>query len=529
MPDFFARPQFLGIDISDRSIEVLRFDNNRKISAYNRVELEDGIVLDGGILDGKRLAAALDEVLAGIRPRPVSAVISLSESKTFVRVLTVPDGLEGEALRQAVEKEARSAIPFPLEEAYADYIQAGRQTDGSRTVLYACAPREIVDGYASVLRGGGIEIAAVDIESLSLGRALLLPSESPRKPGAKAAGRTAGTMIADIGSRTTTIGIFDDDNALAVSVTVPVAGSRFTHAIAEKLKVDAAAAEALKRRYGLDRKDPGNNVAPIIEAEIRAVVEGVTDAIRYYQTRYGKDVGRILLAGGSALMPGIAEHFRSLLGLRIEIGDPAGNIGGDWRPGLPPILFANVVGLALHGQRGRQAVDLYKTAQKNKALPRLAEFTRAARQSPAFAAVFLAGAFALLGLSVFEYVLLRPFVPRPAVVAAPAPGPEDQEPAPAAEPSEPQPTPPPIAAEPEPAEVAAPEPAAQPAEARVRILPTPTGWLNVRQGPGSDQPVITRVRPGEEYVLLEETDGWYKIRMDGDNPGWVAAQYVGKE
>ncbi len=70
----------------------------------------------------------------------------------------------------------------------------------------------------------------------------------------------------------------------------------------------------------------------------------------------------------------------------------------------------------------------------------------------------------------------------------------------------------------------------------VTIKNTPTGWLNVREGPGITYLQVKRVNPGETYTLLEEKFGWYKIKLDakseGTSPepieGWIASQYATK-
>ena len=51
--------------------------------------------------------------------------------------------------------------------------------------------------------------------------------------------------------------------------------------------------------------------------------------------------------------------------------------------------------------------------------------------------------------------------------------------------------------------------------------------LNVRKGPGLDYPVITQVKKGETYSILEEKNGWSKIKV-GQSNGWVADWLVEK-
>ena len=63
----------------------------------------------------------------------------------------------------------------------------------------------------------------------------------------------------------------------------------------------------------------------------------------------------------------------------------------------------------------------------------------------------------------------------------------------------------------------------------IEILPTPNGWLRVRQGPGTSYPEIAKVNSGEEFPLLEEKEGWFKIKLSEEQEGWVSGQYARKK
>ena len=65
-------------------------------------------------------------------------------------------------------------------------------------------------------------------------------------------------------------------------------------------------------------------------------------------------------------------------------------------------------------------------------------------------------------------------------------------------------------------------------ESHVQILSTPTGWLRVRQGAGVSFPEIARIKPEEEYPLLEEKDGWFKIQLNDKQVGWISGKYAAK-
>lgn len=61
---------------------------------------------------------------------------------------------------------------------------------------------------------------------------------------------------------------------------------------------------------------------------------------------------------------------------------------------------------------------------------------------------------------------------------------------------------------------------------QVQILTTPTGTLNVRSGPNLNNNIITKVKPGEKYQLLDEQTDWYKIKLPTGSSGWISSQYA---
>ncbi len=68
----------------------------------------------------------------------------------------------------------------------------------------------------------------------------------------------------------------------------------------------------------------------------------------------------------------------------------------------------------------------------------------------------------------------------------------------------------------------------RPEQPKVIILQTPTGWLRVRDGPSTGGEEVARVDPDQEFVLLDEQSGWYKIEYEEGEEGWISAQYAEK-
>lgn len=64
---------------------------------------------------------------------------------------------------------------------------------------------------------------------------------------------------------------------------------------------------------------------------------------------------------------------------------------------------------------------------------------------------------------------------------------------------------------------------------KVLILDTPTGFLRVRSSSSTSTSEVGRVNPGETYEIIEEEDGWYKIKLQTGVEGWITAQYAEKQ
>lgn len=69
-----------------------------------------------------------------------------------------------------------------------------------------------------------------------------------------------------------------------------------------------------------------------------------------------------------------------------------------------------------------------------------------------------------------------------------------------------------------------------PAKPRIKVLDTPTGWLNVRFGPSLIASISAKINPGDYYPYVDEQAGWVEIKYNnGLSNGWVSSQYVEKQ
>jgi cytoskeletal protein RodZ len=61
---------------------------------------------------------------------------------------------------------------------------------------------------------------------------------------------------------------------------------------------------------------------------------------------------------------------------------------------------------------------------------------------------------------------------------------------------------------------------------QLKVVDTPTGFLNVRSGPSLNDQILTKVNPGDVYSYTEVKSGWYHIILKDGSTGWVFGQYV---
>jgi len=64
---------------------------------------------------------------------------------------------------------------------------------------------------------------------------------------------------------------------------------------------------------------------------------------------------------------------------------------------------------------------------------------------------------------------------------------------------------------------------------QVKVLQTPTGFLRVRDKASLSGKEVGRVSIGERLVLLEELEGWDRVRLSDGTEGFVSSSYVEKQ
>ena len=171
-----------------------------------------------------------------------------------------------------------------------------------------------------------------------------------------------GVAVVDIGGGTTGIAMYEEGEILYSSV-LPVGAAHITNDIAIGLRTDIEVAEKIKLKYvnadgakiGATEKlrieelgDDGVVSRRDLYNIVNARLEEIFHMVRQELKHVGKDgllPGGVVLTGGGAKLPGIAEVAKAALELPVTIGQPSGLSGLVDKVSDP--AFAAPVGLML--------------------------------------------------------------------------------------------------------------------------------------------------------------------------------------
>lgn len=342
----------MGVDIGTSSIKVVEMSSWRdriKLENYGEIKAESlfkkqfrTFERNTLSLSGQDVSRALQAIIkeAGIKTK--KAVFSIPDFSSFFTSFDLPP-MSQEELPHAVEYEARRHIPLPLSGVTLDWqIIEGGISKFKKTplrILLVAVPKEIINQYKRIAVVSQLDLQSLEAEVFGLSRSLVRKSD--------------GTVcLVDIGAQSTTVSIIDE-GILKMSHSFDVSGNELTNIIAKSFGIDYKAAEDLKQKVGLkvSEQDVRGVLLPLIDMILSEIDKISRD---FYQTE-GKKNKKVIVAGGSALLPGLVKYFSENLKLenRVEIADPFSSVF------YPPILeetlkkagprYAIAVGVALRG------------------------------------------------------------------------------------------------------------------------------------------------------------------------------------
>ena len=172
--------------------------------------------------------------------------------------------------------------------------------------------RSVAD-QARLLTELGLQPVVVGVDGFALGNAWELGDLV--NPGIQEPGRTVALI--DVGATKASINILRD-NTSCFAREVPMGGQDLTNAIARRLGIEPAQAEALKR-------DPGDQVQVVQEA-CSQVLDDLGNEVNlsfdFFENQFDGEVNEVLLTGGSVLLPFLEENLEKIFEKRTRVWNP---------------------------------------------------------------------------------------------------------------------------------------------------------------------------------------------------------------
>jgi type IV pilus assembly protein PilM len=324
----------IGVDIGSSAVKLLQFEaigKGYQVIAYATAPLPKGAVVNGVIEKLPLVVEALERCIGRSGFSGKQAALAMPTQSVTSRVLTFPADFSNQSIFEQIEMDAHLHIPFPLDEVRFDFSEIGPNANKTDVdVLLAAARREQVDGRINAVEAVGLDATIVDIESYCVQRSIMQAARTMPKKG-------RGLILAhlDIGASTTTLTVVQDHKILFQREQA-FGGQQLTLDIAKQFTLSTEEAEIKKRSADLPPEYAKRVLKPFLEDAAQVAARSLQ--FFYTSTPFGR-VDQLLLAGGSAALPGIIDAITH-------------------KTQVPVVLFSPLDGYDVHSRVNRRQLEL---------------------------------------------------------------------------------------------------------------------------------------------------------------------------
>jgi type IV pilus assembly protein PilM len=351
----------VALDIGSRQTKVVAAswaDGCVAVKAAESSATPPGTVEEQGLNDPARAAALLRDIAEAAGVVGCRAFSAIGGRHVIVRTVTTRPLPREDAL-DAARIEAAKLLPMPFQEA-AIVVQllpgadAGSEGRWSRALVIA-APKSLVERHAECMELAGLEPAGLDAIQLALLRAL---------KGTPSANLWQGHpwAIVALGASTTEL-LVAEGGTPAFCRTLAWGTNRLSAAAGRNdAETTARGTEGLGISWEGDVGEDGR----ILRGEARrsaglaTLAAEIQRSLIYYQMQFPEGsyrgvVGRIVLSGGGAAIPGMREYLERQLDTSVQVGDPLMHLEARVEPqafralNAYPTAFAPCLGLIARG------------------------------------------------------------------------------------------------------------------------------------------------------------------------------------
>jgi len=298
-----ARP-LVGLDISSSAVKLVELSGGLKegirIERYAIESMPRDAVSDGNVVNLDAVSDTIKRALRRMGAGVKNVALALPASAVITKKILLPDGLREQEMEVQVEAEANQYIPFALDEVNLDFQVLGESPDaaGELEVLIAASRKEKVEDRVAVAESAGLKAVVMDVESFAAQSAFEFVARQLPDQG-------KGSIIAlvDIGANLLNVTVLRDGVQIYAREQA-FGGQQLTQDIARHYGMSNEEAEAAKRSGSL----PENYTSELLRPFMDSLALEVSRALQFFftSTQFNQ-VDHIVLAGGCAVIPGLAE------------------------------------------------------------------------------------------------------------------------------------------------------------------------------------------------------------------------------
>ncbi len=312
-------PQMIGLDISSSSVKLVELSQSTSgelvLERLASEPFEKGWIVDGQIEKFDEVADAVRRVVSRSGTKTRQVVMAMPQSAVITKRIVLPAGLREDEMELQVESEAHQYIPFSLDEVSLDFCVIGPNATsvGDVDVLIAASRKDRVQDRQGLAEAAGLTPVVLDIEShasrLAMGRLIqALPDR----------GKDALVALFEIGADTTSLKVLREDEML-YDRDQSFGGSQLTQLISRQYGFSYEEAEQKKLAGDLPEDYESSLLTPFVDS----LAHEIGRALQYFftSTPHHK-VHYVMLAGGTASMPGLRERVKDVTGFSSKVVNP---------------------------------------------------------------------------------------------------------------------------------------------------------------------------------------------------------------
>jgi type IV pilus assembly protein PilM len=316
----------LGLDISSTAVKLLELSAagghggpKYRVESYAVEPLAASAVVEKKIADAEAVSESLRKVVQKAGTKTKQAAVAVSGSAVITKIISMPASLSEREMEAQIDLEADQYIPYPLEEVNIDFEVLGPTDKNPEMVdvLLAASRSENVDDRVAALEMAGLEARIVDVEAYAMESACSLLAEQLPEHGVDQT-----IAIADIGATATTLNVLHD-HRIIYTREQNFGGRQLTEEIQRRYGLSREEASMAKRQGGL----PDNYVPEVLEPFKEAMAQQVARSLQFFFSASAyNSVDHLVLAGGSASIPGIDQLIEEHIGTPTSIANPFANM-----------------------------------------------------------------------------------------------------------------------------------------------------------------------------------------------------------